>query len=372
MKIFLNRKRKSYFDLKKCLLILVLCIHLGNYTTNAQLVTYSNEFLNIGIDAASLAQGNSVISSIDGVCSGYWNPAGLTSLKTSMEVSAMHTNYFSGLAQFDFIGMAYKISDSLALGFSLIRFGVDDIPNTLNLVDENGNVDYDRITYFSVSDYALFLSIAKKTKIHNLNWGANIKLIYRRQGEFANAFGFGFDLGIKYNYYKWKFGAVLRDATSTFNMWIFNKKLFEEVFAATNNQMPTNTLELTLPKLLIGVAREFKFNSKITMLTEIDLDSHFDGEHHSLIKAKPLSIDPHIGLQLSYLRNIFIRAGVDRFQLIEDFDKQNKLTFQPSVGIGFSFYNFSLDYALTDIGDQAIAPISHIFSLKYAFGKQIN
>ena len=46
-----------------------------------------------------------------------------------------------------------------------IRFGVDDIPNTLNLVDADGNVNYDRITYFSVADYALLLSLAKKSKL---------------------------------------------------------------------------------------------------------------------------------------------------------------------------------------------------------------
>ena len=115
----------------------------------------------------------------------------------------------------------------------------------------------------------------------------------------------------------------------------------------------------------MGFGRVFKFNQKLTLLAEIDCDVYFDGEHHSLIKAKPLSIDPHIGLQISYLKNVFLRVGVDRFQLAEDFDKSNKLSFQPSIGLGFSLFNFSLDYALTDVGDMTIAPISHIFSLKY-------
>jgi len=353
----------------KYLLFFIFIQHIAIDISKAQLPTYSNEFLNIGIDAASLSKGNSVISSIEGVCAGYWNPSGLTSIKTSMEASAMHTNYFSGWAQYDFMGLAYKISDSLALGMSLIRFGVDDIPNTLNLVDQNGNVDYNRISYFSVSDYALLLSIGKKSKIENLSWGSSIKLIYRQQGEFAKAFGFGFDLGAKYQYKKWKFGAVLRDVTSTFNLWVINTDKLKEAFLATNNSLPENSLEITLPKLLLGFGREFKFNSTLCMLTEIDLDIYFDGEHHSLIKAKPISIDPHIGFQISYLQNIYLRFGADRFQFIEDFDKKNTLICQPSLGIGFSFYNFSLDYALTDVGDLTITPVSHIFSIKYAFGK---
>lgn len=349
-------------------LIAIFSIFLNQYA-DSQIVKYSNEYLNIGIDAASLARGNAVVGSAEGVCAGYWNPAGLSGMQAKNEASIMHANYFSGLAQYDYVGYAHKVSDSLMLGMSLIRFGVDDIPNTLNLVDADGNVNYDRITYFSVADYALLLSLAKKSKLNGLSWGATLKLIYRRQGEFASAYGFGFDAGAQYKMGKWLFGATLRDATSTFNMWIFNKDLFEEVFVATGNEVPQNSMELTLPKFLAGFARDFTINKKFSLLAELDFDLFFDGEHHSLIKAKPISLDPHIGLQFRYLNNIFLRLGVDRFQLAEDFDNSNKLTFQPSIGVGFSLFNFSLDYALTDVGDMTISPVSHIFSLKYIFGK---
>ncbi len=347
------------------IIVFMSCI----FNANSQFSSYSNEYLNIGIDASSLARGNSVIASTHGVCSGYWNPAGLSKMQSKFETSLMHANYFSGLAQFDYLGFSYKASDSLMLGLSVIRFGVDDIPNTLELVDENGNVNYDRITYFSVADYALFLSLAKISKINGLSWGGSLKLIYRKQGEFASAYGFGFDAGAQYRLGKWRFGLNLRDATSTFNIWIFKKELFEEVFTETGNEIPTNSLELTSPKLLAGFAREFTFNQKLTLLAELDFDLHFDGEHHSLIKAKPISIDPHFGLEFRYLNNIFLRAGIDRFQIVEDFDNTETLMLQPSIGIGFSLFGLSLDYALTDVGDMTIAPVSHIFSLKYSFGK---
>jgi len=349
---------------------LISCIAFLCLSSNvqSQFVSYSNEFLNIGVDATSLARGNSVIATTSGACSGYWNPAGLVNMQRKFEVSLMHANYFSGLAQYDYLGFSYKASDSLALGISIIRFGVDDIPNTLNLVDADGNVNYDRITYFSVVDYALLLSLGKISKLQGLSWGASVKLVYRKQGDFASAYGFGFDAGAQYRLGKWRFGLSLRDATSTFNLWVFKKELFEEVFIATGNEVPSNSLELTSPKLLAGFAREFKFNEKLTLLAEVDFDLHFDGEHHSLIKGKPLSLDPHFGLEFSYLRNVFVRAGIDRLQLIEDFDETNKLVMQPSIGLGFSLFNFSLDYALTDVGDMTIAPVSHIFSLKYVFG----
>ncbi|MBN2755829.1 MAG: PorV/PorQ family protein [Bacteroidales bacterium] len=334
---------------------------------NAQISNYSNEFLNIGVDAASISKANSVVASISGVNSTYWNPAGLLNSDKQLSVALMHSNYFSGLAQYDFLSSSYKINDSLAIAFSIIRFGVDDIQNTLNLIDENGHVDYDRISYFSVADYAFLFSINKKLAIKNLSVGANLKLIYRRQGDFANAYGIGFDIGVQYKINNWQTAAVLRDASSTFNIWIFNEKLFKDVFTETNNEIPKNSLELTLPKLLLGIARNFNLNKKISFITEIDIDFSFSGQTHSIISFNPISIEPHFGFEFSYLKSVFIRGGVNNFQFIEDFDNSKKLNFQPTIGIGFSVFDFSLDYALTDLGDMTIAPLSHIFSLNYKF-----
>jgi len=61
---------------------------------------YSNEFLNIGVDAASLAMGNTVVSNSTGVNASYWNPAGLIEVK-DYEVAAMHASYFANIAQYD-------------------------------------------------------------------------------------------------------------------------------------------------------------------------------------------------------------------------------------------------------------------------------
>jgi len=358
----------KYILHKPVLFIFPLLLNLSDIQNGfSQAPLYSNEFLNIGIDAASFSKGNAVIASSLGVCSGYWNPAGITSMETRFETSLMHANYFSGLAQYDYFGFAFKPTDSLGLGLSLIRFGIDDIPNTLDLIDENGNVNYDRITYFSVSDYALLLSVARITKVKGLKIGANLKLVYRRQGNFANAYGFGFDIGGQYQLKNWRFGAVLRDASSTFNFWVFNKDLFSSIYLQTGNEIPENSLEITMPKLLFGVAYEHQFNKKISLLAEIDVDWYFNAKQNSLISGNLLNFDPHAGVQFSYLKNIHIRAGVDKFQLIEDFDKSDKLMFQTSVGAGFYFYHFSLDYALSNVGDFSVAPLSHIFSLKYSF-----
>ena len=49
-------------------------------------------------------------------------------------------------------------------------------------------------------------------------------------------------------------------------------------------------------------------------------------------------------------------------------DKQ--LSIQPNIGIGLKIKSLSLDYALTDIGDNSVALYSNIFSLKFDLFKR--
>ena len=126
----------------------------------------------------------------------------------------------------------------------------------------------------------------------------------------------------------------------------------------------------SLPKVLLGVSRDFTIYNKFKALAEIDLDFTFDGQRHVLIEGDPVSIDPHVGIEINYNQLAFIRFGVGNFQRVEEFDNKESMTFQPNFGIGFQFKGVSIDYALTDIGDQSLAIYSNVFSLKYAFDKK--
>ncbi len=59
---------------------------------------YSNEFLNIGVDAAALGMSNAVTAQTSDVNSGYWNPAGILQLEDK-QMALMHANYFANIAQ---------------------------------------------------------------------------------------------------------------------------------------------------------------------------------------------------------------------------------------------------------------------------------
>lgn len=349
--------------------VLVLITFVGL----AQTRKYSNEFLNIGVGARALGMSNSFVVSANDVTAGYWNPAGLAGMGNQHQLALMHSEYFAGIAKYDYGAFATRLDSTSVLGASVVRFGVDDIPNTTELIDANGNVNYDRITKFSAVDFALLISYAKSLpKIHGLRLGANVKVIRRRVGDFAGAWGFGLDAGVQYDLKKWKFAAMARDVTSTFNAWSYNlSDATKTVFQTTGNEIPENSVEVTLPKLLLGVARKFDLTPKISLLVESDLDATFDGKRNVLIKSNAVSLDPHIGAEASYNNILFVRGGLGNYQSYTDASHRTITTLQPNIGVGIHVRSFYLDYALTDIGDQSVALYSHVFSIKLEINKKV-
>ncbi len=325
---------------------------------------YANEFLSIGVGARALGMSNSYVTSTNDVTSGYWNPAGLMGIESDLQLAGMHAEYFAGIAAYDYGAVGKRIDSTMAASISLIRFGVDDIPNTTDLIDANGNFDYDRISSFSAADYAFILSLAKKTKIPGLNAGVNAKIVYRKVGDFADAYGIGIDLGFQYKKGNWDFALMARDITTTITAWNVNlDDKTKETFELTGNEIPSNSTEATLPKLILGGARTFEFN-KVSLLTELNVDVTTDGKRNVLISGKPFSIDPHLGIEAGYDNTIFLRAGIGNIQKYTNSLDEVETTFQPNIGVGLRIKRLYIDYALTDIGDQSVALVSNIFSLK--------
>jgi hypothetical protein len=336
---------------------------------------YSNEFLAIGIGADALGLGGSVVAQTDNVNSGYWNPAGLTKVDKWLEIGLMHSEYFAGIAKYDYLGLAHKLNDKSSIGFSFIRFAVDDIPNTTQLIDNNGRINYDKITSFTAADYAYILSYARKMNIKGLSFGANFKVINRQVGDFAKSWGFGLDAGLQYHSPKnWKFGLMARDITSTFNAWVFNlDDQTKEVFAATGNEIPSNGLEITLPKLILAAYKKVEIGKKgIYTAAELDVDITTDGRRNTLIQTNAISIDPHLGIEVGYKSFLAVRGGLSNLQYVKDFDDTKSLNLQPNIGLGITIKNFKIDYAFTDIGDASVALYSHVISIKLKLDRPSN
>jgi hypothetical protein len=356
---------------KYFLYLLALCGVVSQNETQAQVVRkYSNEFLNIGVGAAALGMSNSNIALVNDVTAGYWNPAGLTRLENKLEVGLMHASYFASIAQYEYGGLGFKINDESAGAFTFLRFGVDNIPNTAELIDANGNINYDKITSFSAADNAFIFSYGRKIgAVDGLSIGGNAKIIYRKVGDFAHAWGFGLDASAQYKKANWYFGAMARDITTTFSAWSFNLDQFKDVFAATGNAMPTNSIEVALPRLILAAGHQFTIKKDFGVYPEINLDLTFDGKRNTLISSNFTSIDPHIGLQLHYKNMLFLRTGVGNIQKETNSDGQRLTTLQPNIGVGIKVKRIALDYALTNVGGASSAIYTNVFSLRIGINR---
>ncbi len=350
------------------LTLICLLISAISSTSHSQSRKYSNEFLSLGVGSRAFGMSNAVVASTSDVHAGYWNPAGLTQMTGNLQVGLMHAEYFGDIAKYDYGALAYKIDDKSNFAFSVIRFGVDDIPNTTELIDAGGNINYDRISSFSAVDYAFMASYARKMKDERLSVGANVKVIERSVGDFAQAWGFGLDLGLQYKLEHFSFGAMARDISTTFNTWSYNlDDATKDAFIRTGNEIPENSIEITNPKLILGVAYQTKITSKIGLLAEVNTDISTDGQRNVLISADPFSIDPHVGLEVDYRKIAYLRTGIGNIQKVKDFDGSETTNVQPNFGVGVKIKNVSIDYALTNIGNLSDALYSNIFSLRIDF-----
>ncbi|MBD3724220.1 MAG: PorV/PorQ family protein [Flavobacteriaceae bacterium] len=326
--------------------------------------------MNIGVDAAALGMSNTVTAQTGDVNSGYWNPAGLLNLEDN-QLGLMHANYFANIAQYDYAAFGMPIDDRSAVGISLIRFGVDDILDTTQLIDSQGNIDYNRISLFSTADYGLTVSYARSLPIDGLNYGINAKIIHRIIGDFASSWGFGFDLGIQYisDEEDWKFGLMLRDITTTYNTWTINEDKYNEIRDAIpgENQELPETSEVTLPKAQLGISKKYIIRYDYSITGAANLNMQF-AKTNDIISTNIVSVDPAVGFEAGYIDLIFLRGGVGNFQQITQIDGSNKLSFQPNFGVGFKYKGIQVDYALTDLGNQSTALYSNIFSVKVDFG----
>lgn len=357
--------------MQRSILLFILCIFfVSAYSQDRKFV---NEFLNIGAGARSHGMFGSVIANVQDATAGYWNPAGLSDLSAPFHVSAMHAEWFAGVANYDFISVARKLDQdrNSAAGISLIRMGIDNIPYTLNLIGPDGSVNYDNVYSFSAADYALLVNYARSVISPDISVGGGVKVIYRTIGSFANAWGFGLDAGLKYRKNRYTLALSAKDISTTFNAWTFNYTEEEKaVFTSTGNEIPVSSTEIALPRATLGFAfhsDKIKKDLIYKYVVELDVNISSDGLASSLLSTDRFILAPTLGAEVSYKDLVFIRSGIGNIQRIINEVNGDSYVYnlQPNFGIGLKLGRINLDYALTNIGDLAKggALYSHIFSL---------
>lgn len=286
---------------------------------------YSGEFLAIGVGGRPLGMGSAFVAISNDVTAGYWNPAGLSKLDYP-QAMLMHDERFAGLVNYNYGAVAIPYKSDMTLGFSIIRLGVDGIPDTRQaLIDLNGNLnlddnellDYSKITEFNYSDWAFLFSFAKRYD-EKLSYGANLKVIRRDIAEFG-AWGIGFDIGAIYSPFEnLSLGANLQDVTTTIVAW------------------DNGTTQLISPTLKVGAAYQLRIFNGI-LIPVFDTDIRFENRKFaSMVNVGPISFDFHAGVEYTFDKLISIRLG---------YNDVKQFTFGagiilPKLNVDYSFVKF--------------------------------
>jgi hypothetical protein len=333
---------------KLVLTFFTLLLFMPNAYSQTAVAKYAGEFLAIGVGGRSLGMGGAYVAVANDVTAAYFNPAGLAQINYP-EFSLMHEERFGNLVNYDYGAVAVPYGKDMTFGLSIIRLGVDGIPDTRGaLIDRNtgevitdpnfinspsAGLDYSKITEFSDQDWAVFLSFAKKYS-DKFYYGANVKLIYEGLAEY-NAYGIGFDVGAWYTPFEnFSLGANLQDITTTFIAW------------------STGTNELISPTAKVGAAYKFDFLwGQFT--PALDFDIRFENRQYaSEYNLGPVSFDMNAGFEYSFKNLFMVRAGYNEVK-------------QFTIGAGIRLPKLNIDYSFARFNDSDIErlPDTHRISL---------
>jgi hypothetical protein len=167
----------------------------------------------------------------------------------------------------------------------------------------------------------------------------------------------------------WQFGLMLRDITTTYNVWNIDEAAYKKIADAIpgqNQELPEST-EITAPKAQLGLSKKFIIRYDYSILAAANINMRF-AKTNDLISTDFMSIDPALGFEFGYTDLVFLRAGAGNFQNIQQLDGSEKVGFQPNIGLGFKYKGIQVDYALTNLGNQKTTLYSNIFSVKVDLG----
>ncbi len=352
--------------------VAVVCIGLVLLVAPARaqrVAKYGADFLAGGVGARALAMGGAHVGMTSDVHAVYWNPAGLQSME-SAEVAYMHAERFSGIVSFDYAAIAYPLTSRSTVAVAYFRSGVNDIKNTLDAWDperDQPRPNPDQyVTTFSAADHALFVGYSRALG-RGTDLGVTAKIIRRKIGEFAGAWGYSFDVGVRYERGPLVLGVVVQDATTMLQSWSVDADLLAPIRDVFGDELPSGGTELVLPVLRLGSAYGWTVPGG-QLAVALDLDLSFDGQSANVLDVGggAVAFHPRFGFEYSFRDVVALRGGIARVLSTE----REGIDLTPAVGTGLRLGRIEIDYGFGDFsGLVSELGYSHRVSVAFDLGR---
>ncbi|MDX2474143.1 MAG: PorV/PorQ family protein [Candidatus Krumholzibacteria bacterium] len=264
-------------------------------------------FLRFGASARSLALGNAVTGAADDAATSYWNPAGLSQLRT-MEITAMGATMYND-TRYSFI----------ALGLPTESWGTFALNGTFTNSGEFERSTWDADLDETFSEKESIFSLGYANGGTRFTYGVNLKAVSQNIGG-ASGSSTGLDIGLMYRpHRRLSVGGAIQNLVSP-KITLIDEE--EELVRSAR----------------AGLALRF-FGNRLRMTTDV-------------VETKYMDTSFRGGLELAPLRSLVLRGGYDS-------EREHM-----SAGAGFQLENWQFDYAYvsTDLGAQ------NVFSATLRFG----
>ncbi len=292
----------------------------------------------VGSIGTSLSGSN--LSSITGIESMYWNPAGLSMLNSKTEVMASHLKYIADI-NIEYFAGAVDLGGLGVIGASIktLGFANPELVTTIDAPDGTGETWTP--TYLTTS-----LSYARKMS-DKILFGATFKMIYEQVASVSST-GFATDFGLQYIAGKsgLKFGVALKNFGPSMK---FDGTGLDAYYqpagtpAGTAGQPRRITLQsFNLPTTLeIGLSYDYPIGKK----NSVELSTTFQNNNYS-------SDEYRVGLEYVYNKIVYLRGAYTFYPDIiagDNIDINDARIYGPSFGAGihypFGSVNLGIDYA---------------------------
>jgi len=292
---------------------------------------YAGEIFQMGAGIRNFALGNCGITDSNSNGLAYWNSALLIEDQVT-RFELQHAEEYMGLLTYDTFSAIWGNKHKLAA--VLTRIGIDDIPLT-KLQDPEEPLSYSNRPYeyknVNNSDLVLYLGLARMIGKYTI--GFTPKFAYRNLAE-ESGFGFGLDVS---TYFRLRddtmLGIKIRDVVTTQILWA------------------NGTHEIVNPSLDMEINRTFDLpflKKRSTFYLRVELFTE-NREEAAVLSLKPLSLDPHLGLEIDLHKNFEFLLGYDvrnltsgfslnyrKWQINYAFELDTELDNSHRVSIGYS------------------------------------